>query len=302
VTDCRGLQRALFRMQLDAAFARAVFARDAAALASLELAPDDLALLLEADPAGVSADRHGRRLGQLLGNVGSEFARGVWALETRAGRASFLTDFASSDELHAALRTDRPLPLAFADYALARAGDGVDPLARSLLELDVALARARREPAERPRPRPTGDAVALAPWVRLVRVVPGALDVAAELGAALEAGEAPREGLVPAAGGAQRTERVLVQAREHAPERGLREVRAEVLQPAVAALLEAAADAPLAAGDRARLARAWEAEPSALEAFAAALVEDAVLVRGGPPGRARARPPGAATRSRRPPT
>ena len=74
MTDHRGIQRALFRMQMDPAFAAAVFANDAAALATTGLDEGDAALLRSADAAGVGADKDDKRKHQLLGNVASEYA------------------------------------------------------------------------------------------------------------------------------------------------------------------------------------------------------------------------------------
>ncbi|MFI5314533.1 MAG: hypothetical protein ACHQ6T_02450 [Myxococcota bacterium] len=265
----RGIQRALFRMQLDPRFAARVRARDSQALRSLPLAADELALVVAADPAALEADRDGRRRAQFLRNVASEFALSlaVAADESLAG------EFCGSDEFHRAVAGDESLPLAFADYLSARLA-GAGELVQALAGLESALARARR--ARRPAPRLAAGEVALAPWAELVSAPDGTLAAAARVRAALDRGD-PTPKRVTVAGG--RSERLLLRrAPEPAPFR-LAEVEAERPSPELAALLARAA-APLDRASRARQAQRAGVSPAELEEIVAGLVAERILVAG----------------------
>jgi hypothetical protein len=121
--DHRGVQRALFRMQLDPS----------------ALHPQPSRWLADLDRDLVHADPGGRRRDQLLGNVGLEF------VHTLRVAPELLAGFPASAELHAAITNDERFVLAFARYAATRVST---PLARALLALDAALAEIRRAPAE----------------------------------------------------------------------------------------------------------------------------------------------------------
>jgi hypothetical protein len=240
----RAVQRTLFRMQLDPDFVPG--AEDG-------LGAEELALLRRADPVALSADREGRRRAQFLRNVTEEFA-----LSCAAGVPA--EGFASSPELHDAVRADASLPLAFGRYAERCSATGL-PAQRALVVLELALARARREP--RACVAPAAGELALAPWAWLVSVPEGTLDLAARLRAALDGGE-PVSALRLEPGG---DETVLVLAeREPAPFR-LRAVEAELVSPDLAHLL--------ASLERPRTRRALGGE---LDAVLAELRADGVLI------------------------
>jgi hypothetical protein len=243
----RAVQRALFRMQLDPGFA----ARLRAGESDAALGAAELALLRAADPAALSADRDGRRRQQFLRNVTEEFSRACAAGVPADG-------FTSSPEFHAAVAGDRSLPLAFGRYA-ERCSAAGSRAQRALVALERALARARRELRESSAPSP-GE-LALAPWVWLVALPAGALELAAGV----------REGL-----DAEGEETVLVvAAREAAPFR-LRDVQAEPLSPELARLL-AAAQKPRTLAE---LARACGEAESDVAEIAGELVAEGVLVAG----------------------
>jgi uncharacterized protein len=104
--DHRRVQRTLFRMLVDPAFAQSVRQSGPEGLespASDWLRTVDLDLL--------AADPDEARLRQLLGNVVLEFVHTVRAAP------GLVVPFAASPELHRAIAEDTPLPFAFAAYA-----------------------------------------------------------------------------------------------------------------------------------------------------------------------------------------
>jgi hypothetical protein len=235
----RGLQRALFRMQLDPGFAARLRAREPAAEGSTQLAGPELRWLRAADAAAVSADREGRRRAQLLRNVSGELALSLAA----AREPGWLESFPASDRFHRAIARDESLPLAFAAHVAERAAGGPTILA-SLVALEAALVRARRELRE--APADDRAALRLAPAAWLVELQDGTFAWASALRQALDRGASlpdPPRGLLP-----DGRESVLIASQ--APARGsrLREVRAERLEPAVAAFLRRCADGLDAAG------------------------------------------------------
>ncbi len=137
---------------MDAAFAQAVLAGQAEAVASTGLVDGDLALLRVVDPAALSADPGGKRRAQVLGNAASEF---TLSLTAAAHRISDLLDaFPSAPEFHAAIAEDGRLPLAFAAYGIRRAAERDQRELLAVLELEAAMARLRRSS---PSPHPPGE-------------------------------------------------------------------------------------------------------------------------------------------------
>lgn len=274
--DHRALQRALFRVQLDAALHQRVVAREPAALEWLGLAAAELDLLLAADPIAVRADRGQQRRAQLVGNLTTEFGRSVWAADVDPQA------FVESEPFHRAIARDEPLPLAFGAWLETQASA---PPARALVALERTMAHARRE--LRPGPAVGPDELALAPTCHLLSVPSGTHDLAVAVGVALAAGRAPEATPLDEA----RSELLLVQAGEPEPS-GRRDVRVEPLEPAVARLLQRAR-APLGPRDRAAFAASEGAAPDELEGFARSLVEDGVLI-AGPTSATPVEPPNAA--------
>lgn len=272
MTDHRRLQRTLFRMQLDATFARAVFRGDVEALRSTELGADELALLRALDPAGVEADPGGRRRSQVVCNAASEYALTVALAEARGDAPGLLDGFARSRELHEAVRRDDRLPFAFGAYAQRRARELARPRLAAIAALEAALARARRGEAGAHELAP-GEVVRN-PRARLVELPDGTFALAESLRAALDAGA---ESQIAAKLGPG-AETLLLFAAERAHPQRLPEVAVERLEPAVAALL-ALAERPLGPAERARFARDQGAEPEELERFVDALAADALLLR-----------------------
>jgi len=262
--DHRALQRALFRVQLDPSFADRVFAADEAALASLGLGERERAWLLDANPVAVRADKGAQRCAQLVGNLTTEFPRSVWALD-----GDPLT-FVASEEFHAAIAGDEPLPLAFGAW-LARRLSG--RAAHALVELERAMARARRSVRSVP-PLQAGE-VGLAAPCRLLSVPAGTHAWASSVGQALDAGRTPPAARLAAA----ERELLLLQADADAGPSGRRDVVVEPLEPAVARLLRRAQE-PFDAVERAAFAEAEGARPEDLEVFVQSLVDERVLVVG----------------------
>jgi hypothetical protein len=265
----RRIQRALFRLQLDPGFAARVRAGDAESLGSLALGPDELALLAGADPAGLSADRDGKRRGQFLRNVSSEFALSLAV----SADAKLVEEFTGAREFHEAVAADGSLPLAFARHLEARCAQA-SPVTRAFVALEAALARARR--ARRPTPALTAGEVALAPWAELVTLPEGTLDRAARVRAALDRGEATPSGVEVS----EEATEVLLLRRTPEPEPfRLADVEVEHLSPELAALL-ARATRPLDARARSEQARAASVSRAELEEIVAGLVADRILIAG----------------------
>jgi hypothetical protein len=267
--DHRGLQRALFRMQHDPGFARRLREREPQAERSTRLGPAELGWLRAADPAAVAADRDGRRRAQLLRNAGGELALAACVGPRGDGERDWLEAFPASEEFHAAVAEDASLPIAFCRHA-ARCAAGASRLFGALVELESALARARRDTRGSPAPGP--DEVVLAPTAWLVELPDGTHRAAERLRRSLDAGRAPRPPW-PALG--RGSEAVLIAAGPR-PAVGLSAVRAERLAPPVAAFL-AACLRPQGAPARAAFARARGLDLLEVEAVARELAGEGVL-------------------------
>jgi hypothetical protein len=284
----RRLQRVLFRMQLDPAFAAAV----ASGRETGGLGQEELLLLRSSDPAAVAADHLGRRRAQVLGNIASEYV----LMLAEAARGSlgpgFLHEFPASDHFHRAIAEERRLPEAFGAWARARAGAAGEGVAAALAVLEAAMALARRE--ERPAAAPGRGEVALSARAWLVALPDGTFAHAQALRGALDADEeAPpaepelaaraRKWLETGAEGASDAaapiETVLLLVDERSEGHRLREVAPERLDSDVAKLL-LAATAPLDAARRAALAAELDQSLESVENFVAELVSDGVLRRG----------------------
>ena len=280
------LQRVLFRMQCDPAFAARTLADGAAGLAALGLDPRTQAMLLAADPARIVADPGDKRRLQVLSNVSAEFEIAARLLaEGRAGRSAPAAFFASP-EFHAAVRDDGLLPFAFGAYVRRVALLAGDRAAHAAAELEGALAEARRGPRvatvarEAAAPIAASSAIEgprLSPRARLVVVPAGATDALAAAKDAIlggERGDLRRYFAATAEADASECALVVGDARS-SPHRPAA-VRIERLEPLVHALLEAAHDRPL---DVAAFAAAHELSAEDVDAFAADLVAEGVLVR-----------------------
>jgi hypothetical protein len=275
--DHRRLQRALFRMQHDPAFAASLRHGDAAAAASTELGARELALLRGADPVALSADRDGRRTEQLLRNVSSEFrlARAVGPDGT--GAASWLAEFPRSSHFHDAVCAGTPFALGFARFAERLAATAPSRLFRALVALEAAMARARRASPERPSVVP--GAVVRAGGVSLVDVPAKTHAAATALATAPGAGAPPLRDLPEL--DLRETETLLLAVDLDFDARfgRLRPVRVEPLTRLVAAFLRGA-ERPLDGPARAAFAAAHGLSTADVEAVVGDYVADGVLVLG----------------------
>lgn len=273
----RRLQRVLFRMQHDPGFGERLLAREPAALASSELPEADLALLLGASPAGITADAGGKRRAQLLRNLGSELPLASAVAAQGDGDTTWLDDFPASVEFHQAIMTDRPLPLALAEWATTRARHPTRDMApgfAALLALETALLRARRERGRDPTVGP-GQLVRAA-RTRLAEVPAGTFAFAAAVRVALDRGEpAPR---TPRAFAEGTETQLLVADPPDSPFR-LASVRVEPLTPLVARFLERA-ERPLDAADLSEFAREHELERAELQSVIKEFQSEGVLLGG----------------------
>jgi len=277
----RALQRTLFRMQHDPTFAERVQNGTPAACATTGLAVAELALLQSLDPAALSADRGGKRRQQFLRNVSSEFKRCVALGPLGDGDSTWIEAFPTSDVFHRAVASGSPLPRAFGAFATrCTAGEAVARF-RSLVTLEVAMARARREPAARPAPKP--ERVALSPWAHCIEVPAGTHALAGALAELLEHG-ASKEAIAacgrdPGADpvGAGREVLLLVAPPDPPRPGSLRQLRVEPLAPLLAKFLRAHHE-PLPRSAWARFAREHGLDRVAVEAVAADFLRDAILL------------------------
>ena len=256
----RQVQRTLFRMQLDPAFAARM--RAGAPDVTSDLGAGELRLLRDADPNAIAADRDGKRRRQFLANVSSEFGLSVAAGLDVEG-------FTSSAEFHDAVRSDASLPMSFARYAAGCTLAQPAPL-RALVLLESALAQGRRGLRKAPEPRP-GE-LALAGSATLVDAPGGTLRLAADLRAALDAGTALPAFLLPLAA----NETLLLRASPAASAFRLREVSVEHVSPALASLLRET----LSPCSRRALGARLALSSGDLESVVDELVADGVLAEG----------------------
>lgn len=273
MTDHRRIQRTLFRMQVDGGFARAVFAREPAALASSGLDEHDLALVLALDPRAVAADPGGRRRTQIVANAASEYPATLACAAAREGGTDLLERFAASAELHAAIREERGLPQAFGTFARRVAGERADPLLEALATLEGRLVELRRRRARDPRP-PEG-AVALSARADVVALPAGTHRAAEALRLALARDERP----APPPLDAGREELLLVAAAPARPS-ALAEAAVERLEPPADALFRRLARGPLGRSERERFARDHGATLDELDAFLEGFAAEGALLRG----------------------
>lgn len=263
----RAIQRTLFRMLLDEGFrARALAGKELDHLSERERA-----IVTGASPTALSADRDGKRRGQVIGNLVGEFVLTHAVAPRAVVRRGFPQGFFTTPGFHQAVMADRRLPLAFADYVEAQARESDDVAFASFAALECAMARARREAWGG---EPEG---ALAPQVALVELPDGTVAAAEAFRAALDRGQPPQSPDSLGAGSARET--VMTVGRPAENPRALPEVAVEVLEDAVAAVVQAAAAGPLVRARRDELARSFEVETAELDEFLESLVEDGVLIR-----------------------
>ena len=275
--DHRRLQRTLFRMQHDAAFAERLLHRDAAAEASTGLGGEELACLRAVDPAALSADRGGRRMAQLLRNVASELPLSVALGPDGAGSRGWIDAFPASTLFHEAVARDESLPCAFAAHAVSVA-ESATPAFRALVSLEAALVRARR----RPRPmgqqdRPRGH-VKRSRRAELLALPAGSFALAGRVREALDVGDAPC-GPSPGAFREDARETLLVVARPPVSRWTLPELHVEPLPDLVASFLEAAGRA-LSPTDRAAFAKEHGLAEEPVEALVREFVAEGALDQG----------------------
>jgi len=264
VIDHRLLQRTLFRMQLDSAFATRVFEREPEALASTGLAEADLTWILAADPIAISADPGGRRLSQLIGNVVAEYVASVSLMVERLGFADIASAFASSPEFHAAIRFDDSLPVGFGAYAARRLEPSGEGTIESVLTLERALVDARRGPRE--VAKPAAGQVVLAGCARLIELRAGTFELLGQLATDSSCDRV----LEP------ESEHLLLKTGPPAHVGALYRVDVEVLSESVRAVLRAA-EQPLDGAGREALARSRGVEPEELSDFLRSLREEGLL-------------------------
>ena len=295
-------------MLMDGDFARRVVDGDGATCATLGLDEEGLSWLRATDLAALSADPEGRRHGQVAGNVAGEFRLGLAACEASGKRAGWLEGFFGSEEFHRAVLDDTRLALAFGRFALGDArARGWDEVGW-VLELELGLARLRREsvggrlgdlaaePEPHHHPRPPGDRGADPPTPAAVAGIPTetrtdvlrlsrrarCIELPAGTHAWCELLQASlgTGGRVPVPTGFPGPERETVLLFAHEP-RGPHlstGVRADLLRPPVDELLRRAGRG-LSRAERAAFARAQGAEPEDLEAFLEGFLDEGVLER-----------------------
>ena len=158
------LQRVIVRMLYDAAFRSNVYAGPSTALADVGVSPDEANWLTALDPRAYATDPHVR--GRSLHGLLSEYSVSG-ALALRGGVD--LDSFFSSQAFHRCIQEGHSLALTFGDWLIAATEDLGDKGA--LARIEAAMAALRRGVGESPAAE-----ITLAPHLRLVRVVAGALD------------------------------------------------------------------------------------------------------------------------------
>ncbi len=274
--DHRRLQRTLFRMQHDPSFAERLRAGDTAAVASTARRPAELACLQAVEPAALSADRAGRRRAQLLRNVASEFSLALAVGPDGDGDAGWAEAFPSTLHFHEAIARDERLPLAFARHAEETAARSSHAPFRSLVSLEIALARARRQPvAVPPLPALRSDESMLAPCAALLSLPAGSFDCASRVREALDAGAT----VLPLPATLVREdeqEMLLLVTTQSKRAQSLPAILVEPLAPIVAEFLTRAR-VPLSRASRARFATDQGVDEEDVEAVAAEYLAEGVL-------------------------
>jgi hypothetical protein len=270
------VQRTLFRMQCDPAFAARFFHSRGAGDPAAGLDAEGRQILLAADPVRIVADPDGRRRAQVLSNLSAEFELSARVAGEGPLGPGVAPAFFASDEFHDAARRGASLPPAFGAYLARRAVEEQDLVVRGLSALERAMADARRGPRA-DFVAPPRDAVALAPSARVVRLPTPVVDAAAAAKERLSAGATA--GLRALFSAENCDEIALVVAQPRPTPHRFPELRVERLPAGVADLVVAARDR--FDDDAARaLARKEGVEPSDVRACVDGLVEDGALVRG----------------------
>jgi hypothetical protein len=257
--DHRRLQRTLFRAQMDPSFAARVLAGD----------EPELALLRAASRAGITADPSGTRRLQVLGNATLEFRLCLAASDDPRAR---LEAFSSSEEFHAAIEQDRPLPLAAGAYLQRVLATQAWP--HALAQLEAALAAVRRAD---PGPQPPAGCWQRAHRARVIELPTGTLAFAGAVHAALQAGQPCPAAPAPPAPDAR--ESILVHAPPAAHRWKLTDAIPEEVNEAVAALFLRATD-PLDEASLEAFAQEYGATAADLLPLMQDYAQDGALVRG----------------------
>lgn len=270
------VQRTLFRMQCDPAFAAQFFHSRGADESAAGLDAEGLGILLAADPVRIAADPGGRRRAQLLSNLSAEFELSARVADEGPLGPGVAPAFFASVEFHDAARRGASLPPAFGAYLARRAVEARDLVVRGLSALERAMADARRGPRA-DFVAPPRDAVALAPCARVVRLPTPVVDAAAAAKERLVAGATV--GLRKLFSAENLEEIALVVAAPRVSPHRFPELRVERLPPGIADLVVAARirfddDAARALAERAGV------EPSDVRDCVDGLVADGALVRG----------------------
>lgn len=274
--DHRRLQRTLFRMQHDAAFAARLRRGDAASQRSTGLGEEALAWLRAVDPVALAADRDGQRTAQLLRNVSSELPLSVAVGPDGRGARGWIHDFPASDAFHGAVARDESLPRAFARHALAVAQSAA-PAFRRLVALEAALVEARRSPLAGPRPPLPPGSVRRSAGARLLTLAAGTFALAGRIREALDAGA--EHGVAGHAPPGPGREHLLLLMRPGASRFAIPEIHVEPLSDPVAAFFDAAQE-PLPARERAAFASRHGIAAEAMEAVVGEFVAEGALEAG----------------------
>lgn len=137
---------------MDGGFASRIFEHDPQICSTTGLTDEEFSWLRAQDPAALSADPGGKRRAQIVGNIASEFRLSLSAASRSSRNAgepdpAWLDHFPGSAEFHGAVLGGDRLPLAFALFALHDARSKGHAELVPVIELELALARLRREAA-----------------------------------------------------------------------------------------------------------------------------------------------------------
>lgn len=272
--DHRRLQRVLFRMQLDPHFCGALLAGEEKARQSSGLGDLELSWLRNAGRAAITADKDGKRTGQVLGNITLEYRTSIAVAAAVGAGDRFAEDFFADEIFHQAMMRGERLPIVFGRYAARRAQEAAHPLLVDAVEIDRTLVEARRanRACATPSPRARWRTAA---HVRVIAVRDGTHEFLTNLRSAVDRGR--RADPIPShlAHESKDKESLLVTAKSVSRHR-VRDVAVERLEPAVADLI---GRAELGLDDLAirELSERWDTPADDLMAFAQSLADDGIL-------------------------
>ena len=172
----------------DPSFVAAVYADPARALAGLSIRPSEWAWLVRSDAKAWVADPD--RPSRVFEAIRREFTVSCAIAELVTGSRAEMLRFFSSSNFHESVQNRRVLPLDFGGWLLQQAREGGfgRRTTASLAELELACARVRRGPCRLTPPQDLTPVIRASPWIELLRLPEGTLQLFEQIRALLVAG------------------------------------------------------------------------------------------------------------------